>query len=467
MSMKIVAVTSCPTGIAHTYMAAEKLRNVGRDLGYEVRVETQGASGAKDTLSSREIDEADGIILAVDKDIDESRFAGKAVLKINVGQVIKDPKQIIENAVNKKGTVIIADRETMTGTTVGINSSSGKGIRSIYKHVMSGVSYMLPVVVAGGILTAVSFAFGIYAFQEEGSLAWALYQIGAAGALGLMVPVLSAYIAHSIADKAGFAAGLVGGWLAGQIGAGFIGGIIAGFAAGYLTLFLSEKLPFPKALQGVKDILVVPILSTGIVGLLMLYVVGTPISAMSAGITKFLTGLSGSSIIVLGIVFGLLYWDLGGPFSKILYAFAIGLISEGVYEPMAAVMVCGMVPPLGIALATFVKPGLWNQEQREAGKAALFLGLSYITEGAIPFATENPKVILPACIAGGAIGSIVSMALKAGIVAPHGGIFLLFIPNAITNAGAFLAALVVGTIVTAVLIILMKSIGGKKLAEFR
>lgn len=459
MSKKIVAVTTCPTGIAHTYMAAEKLRTTGEDMGYEVRVETQGTVGARDALTEREIAEADGIILAVDKEIDESRFAGKAVLRVGVGQAIKDARQIIENAVNKNGTEIVAGSSK---TTADISTGSKKGIRSIYKHVMAGVSYMLPVVVAGGILTAISFAFGIYAFQEEGSLAWAFYQIGAAGALGLMVPVLSAYIAHSIADKAGFAAGLVGGWLANQIGAGFIGGVLAGFIAGYLTLFLSEKLPFPKTLQGVKDILVVPILSTGIVGLLMLFVIGTPIRAMSTSITAFLTGLSGSSIVVLGIVFGILYWDLGGPFSKILYAFAIGLTAEGVYEPMAAVMVCGMVPPLGIALATFIRPGLWNQEQREAGKAALFLGLSYITEGAIPFATVNPKVILPSCIIGGAVGSIVSMALKAGIVAPHGGIFLLFIPNAVLNIGAWLAAIVIGTIVTAALITLIKTAGANK-----
>lgn len=462
MGKKIVAVTACPTGIAHTYMAAEKLKKVGAELGYEVKVETQGTSGAKDILTAEEIAQADGIILAVDKEIDESRFAGKEVLKVNVGSALKDAKKVLDDAVNKNGTVRLKGNEAAAEHTTENGNLANRGLKSVYKHVMAGVSYMLPVVVAGGILTAISFAFGIYAFQEEGSLAWAFYQIGAAGALGLMVPVLAAYIAHSIADKAGFAAGLVGGWLASQVGAGFIGGILAGFLAGYITLFLQKKLPFPKMLQGVKDILVIPILSTGIVGLLMLYVIGTPISAMSAGITAFLTSLTGGSIVVLGIIFGLLYWDLGGPFSKILYAFAIGLVAEGVYEPMAAVMVCGMVPPLGIAVATFVKPKLWNQDQREAGKAALFLGLSYITEGAIPFATENPKVILPACMAGGAVGSIVSMALKAGIVAPHGGIFLLFIPNAIINVGAFLLALLIGTAVTAALIILFKSMEQKR-----
>lgn len=460
MSKKIVAITACPTGIAHTYMGAEKLKVVGEELGYEVRVETQGTVGSKDTLTSKEIDEADGIILAVDKEIDESRFAGKEVLKVSVAMAIKDPQKLIEDAVNKVGTVVVEGDADAQKADSASKASEG-GIRSIYKHLMSGISYMLPLVVAGGILTAISFAFGIYAFQKEGTLAWALHEIGGTAALGLMVPVLAAYISHSIADKAGFAAGLVGGYLANSIGAGFIGGIIAGFAAGYLTLFISEKLPFPKTLQGVKDILVVPILSTGIVGLLILYVLGTPISMMQSGITSFLTGLTGGSVVVLGIVFGLLYWDLGGPFSKVLYAFAIGLVSQGVYEPMAAVMICGMVPPLGIALATFIQPKLWNKEQKEAGKAALFLGLSYITEGAIPFATENPKVILPACMAGGAVGSMISMAMKVGITAPHGGIFLLVIPNAISNIIGFLAALAAGTIVTTVLIIIFKRLGEK------
>lgn len=452
MGKKIVAITACPTGIAHTYMAAEKLAMVGQEMGYEVKVETQGTSGTQNSLTEQEIEQADGIILAVDKDVDESRFVGKEVVKTNVGRAIREPRELIQNALDKTNTVKIAGAKKE-----GTDAFTAKGVKQIYKHIMSGVSYMLPVVVAGGILTALSFAFGIYAFQEEGTLAWAFYQIGAAGALGLMVPVLAAYIAHSIADKSGFAAGLVGGWLANSVGAGFVGGMLAGFLAGYVTLFLNKTVKIPKSLRGVKDILITPIASVTIVGLLMIYVIGTPIKALTVGITGLLTGLSGGSIVILGIVFGLLYWDLGGPFSKVLYAFAIGMTAEGIYEPMAAVMVCGMVPPLGIALATLVRPNQWNQEQKEAGKAALFLGLSYITEGAIPFAAENPLVVLPACIMGGAVGSIVSMAFKTGIVAPHGGAFLLLIPNAIVNVGGFLAALAAGTLVTAAAIILLKA----------
>lgn len=453
MEKYIVAVTACPTGIAHTYMAAEKLAVVGKEMGYEVKVETQGTSGAQNILTEEDIARADGIILAVDKEIDESRFAGKHVLKTSVGSAIRESKKLIENAVSKTNTVVVSAKKGDEQKTL-----SAQGAKSIYKHIMAGVSYMLPIVVAGGILTALSFAFGIYAFQNEGSLAWAFYQIGAAGALGLMVPVLSAYIAHSIADKAGFAAGLVGGWLANSVGAGFLGGMLAGFIAGYVTLFLNKAIRLPVTFRGIKDILIVPILSVAIVGLLMLYVIGTPIHALNTGISNLLQALSGGSIIIMGIVFGILYWDLGGPFSKVLYAFAVGMIAEGIYEPMAAVIVCGMIPPLGMAVATFIKPNLWTQEQKEAGKASLFLGLSYITEGAIPFAAEKPLVVLPSCVVGGAVGAILSLSMHTGIVAPHGGIFLLLIPNAVHNPAGFLIALAIGTVVTALMATVLKTL---------
>lgn len=461
MAKKVVAITACTTGIAHTYMAAEKLLKVGKELGYEIKVETQGASGAKNILTAEEIAEADGIILAVDKGIDESRFSGREIYRVKAAGAIKEPQKVIENAVNKVGTERLAGSAAKGEDNIKI-SNGEKGIKGMYKHVMAGVSYMLPVVVAGGILTALSFAFGIYAYEEEGTLAWALHLIGASGALGLMIPVFSAYIAHSIANRAGFAAGIVGGWVANSIGAGFIGGILAGFLAGYITLLVVKKLPMPKSLQGVKDILVVPILSTGIVGLIMIFVLGKPIQALTVMLTDFLASLSGGSIVVLGIIFGLLYWDLGGPISKVVYTFAVGLLAEGVYAPMAAAMVCGMVPPIGIALATFVRPKLWTKEQKEAGKAALFLGFSFITEGAIPFAAENPKVILPACMAGSAVGSIVSLVAGAEIVAPHGGLFLLVIPNAVSNIGGYLIALLAGSIVTMILTVLLKSLETKK-----
>lgn len=272
-----------------------------------------------------------------------------------------------------------------------------------------------------------------------------------------MVPVLSAFIATSIADRPGFAPGIIGGMIASNIGAGFLGGILSGFIAGYTVLLLNKYIQLPKSFQGLKPVLILPILSTLIVGLLMYYVVGTPIEMLTSAITELLSSLTGASIIVLGIVFGLLYIDLGGPFSKVLYAFAIGMVAEGVNEPMAAVMVCGMIPPIGIAIATFVRPKLWTQEEREAGKAALVLGCSYITEGAIPFATSDPMVILPSTVIGGMVGATISLFLNVATPAPHGGLFLAFIPNAITNIMGFLLAIVAGSIVTAILIIILKS----------
>ncbi|MDF1493158.1 PTS fructose transporter subunit IIC [Caproiciproducens sp. CPB-2] len=450
---KIIAITSCPTGIAHTYMAAESLEKKAKELGYEIKVETQGASGVKNALTAQDVAEADAIILAVDKGIDESRFAERKVLKIPVAKAIKDAQTAIEDALADNGTVLVKGSKNSSGESA---AETDTGIRSLYKHIMSGVSYMLPVVVAGGIILALSFAFGIYAFKEEGSFAWALYQIGGAG-LGIMVPVLSAYIAYSIADKGGFAAGLIGGILANNIGAGFLGGLLSGLMAGYVALLISKYVKVPKTFAGIKDILILPIFSTLITGLLMLYLVGTPIKGLSGVITQFLTNMSGVSAVLLGIIFGLLYFDLGGPFSKVLYAFAIGVLANGVYEPMAAVMVCGMVPPIGIAIATFLRPKLWDVHQREAGKAAVFLGLSYITEGAIPFAAEKPLMVLPSCMLGSAVGAIVSMLLHVGVKAPHGGIFLLFIPNVVTNVLGFLIALLAGSLVTALMLTFLKS----------
>lgn len=449
---KIVAITSCPTGIAHTYMAAEALQTVAKEMGYEMKVETQGQSGAENVLTMTEINEADAIILAVDKGIDESRFVGRKALVVGVGKAIKETTTVIEDALNDKGTKLIQGDASSIKT-----EDSSEGIKGIYKHIMNGVSYMLPLVVAGGVLTALSFAFGIYAFQEEGSLAWALYQMGGAIGLGLMVPVLSAFIAHSIADRPGFAPGLIGGMIASNIGSGFLGGMLSGFIAGYTVLLLNKYIKLPKSFQGLKPVLILPIFSTLIVGLLMYFVIGTPIQMLTGAITDLLSSLTGASVIILGIVFGLLYIDLGGPLSKVLYAFAIGMVAEGVYAPMAAVMVCGMIPPVGIALATFIKPKLWTEEEREAGKAALLLGFSYITEGAIPFATSHPLVILPSTVVGGMVGASISLIMQVGTQAPHGGLFLAFIPNAVTNIAGFLIAIVVGSIVTAIMIIILKN----------
>lgn len=456
MSKKIIAVTACTTGIAHTYMAAEKLEQAGKQLGYDIKVETQGASGQENPLSDTDIETADAIILAVDKNIDMSRFAGKAVLMVAAAKAIKDPESLFQQALNKEGTTTVQSNEDSSGELINTASFSG-----VYKHIMSGVSYMIPVVVAGGILMALSFAFGIYAAEEVGSLPWILNQIGSS-ALGLMVPVLSAFIGHSIANKQGFAPAITGGIIANTIGAGFLGGILAGLIAGYLVLLLNKGIKVPKSLAGLKTILVIPVLSTLIVGLLLYYVIGTPIQLLMSAITSFLGSMSGASVILLGLLFGLFYFDLGGPCSKVIYTFGVGALSEQLYGPMAAAMVCGMVPPIGIAISTFVQKHLYTKAERETGKATLVLGLSFITEGAIPFAASDPFTVLPACMVGSAVGSIVSFLLGVGIRAPHGGIFLTVIPNAITNLAGFFIALLAGSIATAVVLGVLKTIKMKR-----
>lgn len=455
MKKKIVAITSCPTGIAHTYMAAEALEKMGRELDIDIKVETQGASGAENILTEEEIDAADVVIFAVDKNIDESRFVGKQALTIPANKAIKNTKEVIDSALSYNGTNIVKSKNTseITGNT---------NMTGIYKHIMSGISYMIPLVVAGGILIALSFAFGIYAYQEKGSLPWALFEIGGNSAFALMVAVLSGFIAHSIADKQGFAPGIVGGWIASTIGAGFLGGLLSGIIAGYLVLFLNKYIKLPKSLQGLKPILIIPVLSTLIVGLLMIYVIGSPIQVVTKYVTQFLANLSGGSAVILGIVFGLLYFDLGGPFSKIVYTFGVGLLAEGVYGPMGAAMVCGMVPPIGIAISTMVRPKLWEKSEREAGKATLVLGLSFITEGAIPFAIAKPKAVLPACMAGSAVGSIVALLLNVGIKAPHGGFFLTVIPNTIINLPGFIISILAGALTTAILVTALLEIQSRK-----
>lgn len=448
--MKIVAVTACTTGIAHTYMAAESLELYAKELGYDIKVETQGTSGTENILTQEEISKADAIILAVDKKIDETRFAGKDVLRVNAAQAIKNPEEVFEKALSKEGvtTVAQADSEDMF---------SSVNVGGILQHIMNGVSYMIPLVVAGGILISLSFAFGIYAAEVEGSLAWALNLIGGGTAFALMVPITAGFIAQSIANnsKAAFAAGAVGGMLSDGIEAGFLGGIIAGVLAGYITLYLSKYIKVPQSLNGLKAIVVVPVLSVVIIGLLMLFVIGTPLQAATGWVNNFLESLTGGSIVILGLFFGLIYFDLGGPFSKIVYTFGLSAYAAGNYVPMGAAMICGMVPPLGIALATFVKPNYWTKAERESGKAAIVLGLSFITEGAIPFAATNPLAVIPASMLGSAVGSIVAFLLEVGVQAPHGGFFLLLIPNAVTNIIGFVLALGAGTLATTIALLLI------------
>ena len=326
---------------------------------------------------------------------------------------------------------------------------------AFYKHLMSGVSFMIPFVVAGGIAIAISFAFGYDAFQQEGTLAAHLMTIGGSGGFGLMVPILSGYIAYSIADRPGLAPGMIGGVVAGSIGAGFLGGMVSGFLAGYVVLAIKKYIVLPRTLAGIMPVLVIPVLSSLTVGLLMLVVLGGPVAAINNGVANFLTSLSGGSAIVLGLLLGtMMAFDMGGPINKAAYAFGTATLVAGQGSAiMAAVMAGGMVPPLGIGIATLLYKKKFNDDQREAGKAALVLGASFITEGAIPFAAADPAKVLPSSMAGGAIAGAISMALGATLAVPHGGIFVIF---AVENILGYVVAILVGSAVTAALLGVLK-----------
>lgn len=449
---KILAVTACPTGIAHTYMSAEALQKTAKEKNVDLKVETRGAVGVENELTEQEIAEAHAIIIAADTDANEGRFAGKPVVKASVGEAIKDPGRLIDEALSKQASA--QDFVAQVEKTKQERSAQRTGV---YKHLMNGVSYMLPLVVAGGLIIAISFIFGIEAFKEKGTLAAALMDIGGGAAFALMVPILAGFIAYSIADKPGLAPGLVGGMLASKIGSGFLGGIIAGFLAGYIAKWLRDSIKLPKNFEGLTPILIIPLLSTLAVGLLMTYVIGTPVKGIMDGLTEWLKGLSSANAVFLGLLLGaMMAFDMGGPVNKAAYTFAVGLLGSNVFEPMAAVMAAGMTPPLGLWLATLMARNKFTVEEREAGKAAGVLGISFITEGAIPFAAADPLRVIPSIVAGSAITGALSMLFGATLRAPHGGIFVLPIPNAVGHLAMYTFAIVIGTVVTAVMVSALK-----------
>jgi PTS system fructose-specific IIC component len=446
---KIVAITACPTGIAHTFMAAEALKKVAAQHGYEIKVETQGSVGAKNALTDEDIAAADVVIIGADTHVDTTRFAGKALYETSVGRALKETEKVILEAF----AVPLPSKATAAQpVTKPADKAAGP-----YKHLLTGVSYMLPIVVAGGLTIALSFIFGIEAFKEKGTFAAALMDIGGGAAFALMIPILAGFIAFSIADRPGLAPGLVGGMLASQLGAGFLGGIIAGFAAGYIALWLRNNLKLPVHFEGLKPVLIIPLLATLAVGLLMIYVVGSPAKAIMDGLTEFLKGLSGTNAVLLGLLLGgMMAVDMGGPINKAAYTFGVGLLASNSFMPMAAVMAGGMVPPLGIALATFLAKNRFTADEQIAGKAAAVLGISFITEGAIPFAAKDPLRVIPACVAGAATTGALSMLFGATLHAPHGGIFVLAIPNAVGQLLPYIAAILIGVAITALLLIVLK-----------
>jgi len=440
----LVAVTSCPTGIAHTFMAAEALKKSAAALGHEIRVETQGSVGAKSLLTGEEIERADAVIVAADAHVDTARFAGKRLVQTSTKAALHDGQKLIREA------LALPVPPAGPADSAKPQKPRSAGRTGPYKHLMTGVSYMLPLVVAGGLLIALAFALGgLDAGDHPGTLAWALLKIGGGTAFQLYVPVLAAFIAYSIADRPGLTSGLIGGMLAMSLGAGFLGGIAAGFLAGYVTKLMNDFIKLPRNLEGLKPVLILPLLSTLLVGLVMIFVIGPPVTLLLNALTAWLNGMQQTSALVLGVLLGaMMAFDMGGPLNKAAYTFAVGLLASKVYGPMAAVMAAGMTPPLGLALAAALFKNRFTQEERDAGKAAAVLGISFVTEGAIPFAAKDPLRVIPCLVAGSAVTGAISLAAGVQLMVPHGGVFVLLIPHAVQHLGLYVAAILAGTLVT-------------------
>lgn len=455
-SYQVLAVTACPTGIAHTYMAADALLKKGKELGITIKVETNGSSGVKNELTKEEIKNAKGIIVAADKNVAMERFAGKNVDIVGVKEAIKNPEQLIKNALNQTAPIYHSSEDN----TQASNKFAKKPKTGVYKHLMSGVSNMLPFVVGGGILIAFSFMFGINASNPNDPsynyFAKLLNDIGGGNAFFLMVPVMAGFIGMSIADRPGFAPAMVGGLISLNSGGGFLGGLIGGFLGGYITLLLKKVFnKLPESLDGIKPVLLYPLFGIFITGAIMYLFIVNPIAAINTGISNFLKNLGTGNLILLGALLGaMMSTDMGGPINKAAFTFGIAMIASGQYAPHAAVMAGGMVPPLGIALATTIFRNKFSADERDAGKTCYVMGLSFITEGAIPFAASDPIRVIPSCMIGAAISGALSMAFHIELRAPHGGIFVLPIVN---NPVMYLLAIVIGSVVTAVLLGFIKN----------
>ncbi|GAB2324479.1 fructose-specific PTS transporter subunit EIIC [Alkalibacterium sp. m-11] len=449
--MKIVAITSCSTGIAHTFMAAESLEMAAKESGVEIKVETQGSIGTENALTKGEIQEADAVIIAASTTVNKDRFIGKKLLEVDVNEAINDPKDLIERA---SRAPLYKNKEIEGG--IGEETVQGKGI---YSHLMTGVSYMIPFVVAGGVLIALAFAVG--GINAEGELAAAINELGGV-AMGLMLPVLGGYVAFSIADRPGLVPGMVAGMLSADIQAGFIGALLGGFLAGYTIRGLRKIIKLPPSFSGIIPVLILPVLSVLSVGLVMKFVVGIPLIALNNGLINWLNGLSGMNSILLGLILGgMMAIDLAGPIGKAAYFFGVAsltsLSGNDTSQIMAAVMAAGMVPPLAMALSsTLLGKKYYSKQEKEAGKSAWVLGLSFISEGAIPFAAADPVRVLLSVTVGSAITGALSMLFNCGIAVPHGGMFIFLIPGAVSNLLLYIIALAVGTLVSGLLITFLK-----------
>lgn len=466
----IVAVTACPTGIAHTYMAAEAIEKKAKELGYQVKVETRGSGGAKNVLTDDEIAKAAGVIVACDTNVPTDRFDGKKVIECQVSDGINKAEELIKRIASGDAPVFKASgKKEASHSSVGGKESVG---HQIYKHLMNGVSHMLPFVVGGGILIAIAFLIDGFSVDLNSlpadqranfgtiTQAAALFKGIGGTAFGFMLPILAGFIAMSIADRPGLAVGFVGGSIAANGTSGFLGALVAGFVAGYIVLLLKKVFSkLPESLDGMKPVLLYPLLGIFLVGVIMHFVVEPPIGALNTAINNGLNGLNGASAVVLGVLLGgMMSVDMGGPVNKAAYVFGTASIAAGNYNIMAAVMIGGMVPPIAIALATIFFKNKFTAEERKAGPTNFIMGLSFITEGAIPFAASDPLHVLPACVVGSAVAGGLSMAFGCTLMAPHGGIFV--VPT-IGNPLMYLVALVIGSFIACGLLGLLK----KKVSE--
>ena len=466
----IVAVTACPTGIAHTYMAAEAIEKKAKELGYQVKVETRGSGGAKNVLTDDEIAKAAGVIVACDTNVPTDRFDGKKVIECQVSDGINKAEELIKRIASGDAPVFKASgKKEASHSSVGGKESVG---HQIYKHLMNGVSHMLPFVVGGGILIAIAFLIDGFSVDLNslpadqranfGTITQAAAMFKGIGgtAFGFMLPILAGFIAMSIADRPGLAVGFVGGSIAANGTSGFLGALVAGFVAGYIVLLLKKIFSkLPESLDGMKPVLLYPLLGIFLVGVIMQFVVEPPIGALNTAINNGLNGLNGASAVVLGVLLGgMMSVDMGGPVNKAAYVFGTASIAAGNYNIMAAVMIGGMVPPIAIALATIFFKNKFTAEERKAGPTNFIMGLSFITEGAIPFAASDPLHVLPACAVGSAVAGGLSMAFGCTLMAPHGGIFV--VPT-IGNPLMYLVALVIGSFIACGLLGLLK----KKVSE--
>ncbi|ANX14324.1 PTS mannose transporter subunit IIABC [Fictibacillus arsenicus] len=457
--MKILAITSCPNGIAHTYMAAENLQKAADQMGVEIKIETQGSIGVENELTDQDILEADGIIIAADKTVDKERFIGKKVLVTGVQEGIRKPEQLIRKLKNGDVPVYKA------GSKID-NNKKEKKENPIYRHLMNGVSFMVPFIVVGGLLIAIALTLGGEKTPggiviPEDSFWKTIEQIGGAS-FTFMVPILAGYIAYSIADRPGLAPGIIGGFIAAngsfygsEAGAGFLGGIIAGFLAGYVALAI-KKINVPKAIQPIMPIIIIPVLASLIVGLAFVFLIGAPVAGIFEGLTAWLAGMQGTSSLLLALILGaMISFDMGGPVNKVAFLFGSAMIGEGNYEIMGPIAVAICIPPIGMGVATLLNKRKFRAAEREAGKAAFTMGLFGITEGAIPFAAQDPLRVIPSIMAGSMTGSVIAMLGNVGDRVAHGGPIVAVL-GAVDNVLMFFVAVIAGVFVTAILVNFLK-----------